>query len=108
MPSSLRVLGATAAGPVDNAETRPQEDTGGDGEGKPGLAHAVAPELVHNYDQVIKYATAIRTGSASTEAILSRFTRAATYEPDGPFHLCTDDVLVIFDTDVAERAGLRA
>ncbi|MFJ6118883.1 hypothetical protein ACWGJX_14745 [Streptomyces sp. NPDC054775] len=34
--------------------------------------------------------------------------RSATYEPDGPFHLCTDDVLVIFDTDVAERAGLRA
>ncbi|MFD0501917.1 hypothetical protein ACFQ0G_01260 [Streptomyces chiangmaiensis] len=34
--------------------------------------------------------------------------RSATYEPDGPgpFYLCTDDVLVIFDTDVAERAGL--
>nr|WP_062330383.1 Tn3 family transposase [Herbidospora sakaeratensis] len=31
------------------------------------------------YDQVIKYATAIRTGSASTEAILSRFTRAASH-----------------------------
>jgi hypothetical protein len=29
-------------------------------------------------------------------------------EPDGPFHLGTDDVLVIFDADVAERAGLRA
>lgn len=36
--------------------------------------------------------------------------RSATYEPDGPgpFSLCTDNVLVIFDTDVAERAGLRA
>ncbi|MDT3441581.1 Tn3 family transposase [Pseudofrankia sp. BMG5.37] len=32
-----------------------------------------------NYDQVIKYATAIRTGTASTEAILSRFTRAALH-----------------------------
>lgn len=34
--------------------------------------------------------------------------RSATYEPDGPapFYLCTDDVLVIFDTAVAERAGL--
>ncbi|MGW3510827.1 hypothetical protein [Streptomyces sp. NPDC000994] len=34
--------------------------------------------------------------------------RLATYEPDGPgpFYLGTDDVLVIFDTDVAERAGL--
>ncbi|WP_051759123.1 Tn3 family transposase [Herbidospora cretacea] len=31
------------------------------------------------YDQVIKYAAAIRTGSASTEAILSRFTRAASH-----------------------------
>jgi hypothetical protein len=35
--------------------------------------------------------------------------RSATYEPDrqGRFYLGTDDVLVIFDTDVAERAGLR-
>ncbi|WP_028803757.1 hypothetical protein [Streptomyces sp. 142MFCol3.1] len=34
--------------------------------------------------------------------------RSATYKPDGPgpFYLCTDDVLVIFDTKVAERAGL--
>lgn len=32
--------------------------------------------------------------------------RSATYEPDGPFYLCTDDVLVIFDTDIAARAGL--
>ncbi|MFD4975316.1 Tn3 family transposase [Streptomyces sp. NPDC058424] len=35
--------------------------------------------IENNYDQVIKYATAIRTGSASTEAILSRFTRAASH-----------------------------
>jgi hypothetical protein len=34
--------------------------------------------------------------------------RSATYEPDGPFYLCTDDVLVIFDTEMAERAGLTA
>lgn len=35
--------------------------------------------------------------------------RSATSEPDGPgpFYLCTDDVLVIFDTDVAECAGLE-
>ncbi|PYC68361.1 hypothetical protein C7C46_29180 [Streptomyces tateyamensis] len=34
--------------------------------------------------------------------------RSATHEPDGPgpFYLCTDDVLVIFDADVAARAGL--
>ncbi|MGW0927737.1 hypothetical protein [Streptomyces sp. NPDC002644] len=34
--------------------------------------------------------------------------RSATYTSDGPFHLGTDDVLVIFDTEVAERAGLDA
>ncbi|MFE5667075.1 Tn3 family transposase [Streptomyces niveus] len=31
------------------------------------------------YDQMIKYATAIRTGTASTEAILRRFTRNASH-----------------------------
>ncbi|MFZ0158952.1 MAG: Tn3 family transposase [Kineosporiaceae bacterium] len=35
--------------------------------------------IAANYDQVIKYATAIRTGTASTEAILSRFTRNASH-----------------------------
>jgi TnpA family transposase len=35
--------------------------------------------IAANYDQVIKYATAIRTGTASTEAILSRFARAASH-----------------------------
>ena len=35
--------------------------------------------IANNYDQVIKYATAIRTRTASTEAILSRFTRAASH-----------------------------
>lgn len=32
--------------------------------------------------------------------------RSAAYEPDGSFHLCTDDVLVIFDTNTATRAGM--
>ncbi|MGI5122169.1 transposase [Marinactinospora thermotolerans] len=35
--------------------------------------------IENNYDQVIKYATAIHSGTASTEAILSRFTRAASH-----------------------------
>ncbi|MFC4016233.1 Tn3 family transposase [Nonomuraea purpurea] len=35
--------------------------------------------IAANYDQVIKYATAIRTRTASTEAILSRFTRTASH-----------------------------
>ena len=30
-----------------------------------------------NYDQVIKYATVIKDGTAATEAVLSRFTRSA-------------------------------
>ncbi len=35
--------------------------------------------IAQQYDQMIKYATAIRTGTASTEAILRRFTRAAAH-----------------------------
>ena len=50
----------------------------------PGLAPAMTRpiqwELIdQQYDQMIKYATAIRTGTASTEAILRRFTRAAAH-----------------------------
>jgi TnpA family transposase len=35
--------------------------------------------IAQQYDQLIKYATAIRAGTASTESILRRFTRAATH-----------------------------
>lgn len=35
--------------------------------------------IAEQYDQLIKYATAIRAGTASTESILRRFTRAATH-----------------------------
>lgn len=35
--------------------------------------------IARNYDQVIKYATAIRTRTASTEAILARFTGSASH-----------------------------
>ena len=35
--------------------------------------------IAEQYDQMIKYATAIRTGTASTEAILRRFTRNAAH-----------------------------
>jgi TnpA family transposase len=35
--------------------------------------------VAEQYDQMIKYATAIRTGTASTEAILRRFTRNASH-----------------------------
>ncbi|MFI7114817.1 Tn3 family transposase [Nonomuraea sp. NPDC050227] len=46
----------------------------------PALTRPVRWDLIaRNYDQVIKYATAIRTGTASAEAILSRFTRSASH-----------------------------
>ena len=46
----------------------------------PALGRTIRWDLIAaNYDQVIKYTTAIRTGTASTEAILSRFTRAASH-----------------------------
>lgn len=50
----------------------------------PGLAPAMTRpirwELIaQQYDQMIKYATAIRTGTATTEAILRRFTRTANH-----------------------------
>ncbi|MGW9597040.1 transposase [Streptomyces chartreusis] len=35
--------------------------------------------IENNYDQLIKYATAIRVGTASTEATLRRFTRTASH-----------------------------
>jgi TnpA family transposase len=35
--------------------------------------------IEHNYDQLVKNATAIRVGTASTEAILRRFTRNASH-----------------------------
>ena len=35
--------------------------------------------IAEQYDQMVKYATAIRSWTASTEAILRRFTRAASH-----------------------------
>jgi len=44
------------------------------------LTRPIRWDLVEqNYDQMIKYATAIRQGTASTEAILRRFTRSASH-----------------------------
>ena len=37
--------------------------------------------IAEQYDQMIRYATAIRTGTASTEAILRRFTKANAIHP---------------------------
>ena len=46
----------------------------------PALTRPIRWDLVEqNYDQMIKYATAIRQRTASTEAILRRFTRTASH-----------------------------
>ncbi|WP_103382797.1 Tn3 family transposase [Pseudonocardia dioxanivorans] len=46
----------------------------------PAMSRPIRWDLVaQQYDQMIKYATAIRTGTASTEAILRRFTRTAAH-----------------------------
>lgn len=50
---------------------------------KPVLSHRVIDwELIANqYDEIIKYATALRLGTASAEAILRRFTRTNVQHP---------------------------
>ena len=46
----------------------------------PALTRPIRWDLIaQQYDQMINYATAIRTGTASTEAILRRFTRNASH-----------------------------
>jgi TnpA family transposase len=47
---------------------------------EPALTRPIRWDLVEqNYDQMIKFATAIRIGTASAEAILRRFTRNASH-----------------------------
>ena len=47
---------------------------------EPALTRRIRWELIENtYDMLVKYATAIRVGTASTEAILRRFTRNASH-----------------------------
>lgn len=46
----------------------------------PAMTRTIRWDLIEqNYDQMIKFATAIRVGTASAEAILRRFTRNATH-----------------------------
>lgn len=48
----------------------------------PALTRPIRWDLIgEQYDQMIKYATAIRSGTASTEAILRRFTKANAIHP---------------------------
>lgn len=47
---------------------------------RPALTRPIRWDVIADqYDQMIKYATAIRQGTASTEAILRRFTRSASH-----------------------------
>jgi TnpA family transposase len=47
---------------------------------KPAMTRPIRWELIEqNYDMLVKYATAIMVGTASTEAILRRFTRNASH-----------------------------
>ncbi len=49
---------------------------------EPALTRPIRWDLIAaQYDQMIKYATAIRNGTASTEAILRRFTKANAIHP---------------------------
>jgi len=46
----------------------------------PAMTRPIRWELIEqNYDMLVKYATTIRVGTASTEAILRRFTRNASH-----------------------------
>ena len=54
---------------------------------EPALTRPIRWDLVAaQYDQMIRYATAIRTGTASTEAILRRFAKANAVAPRLPGH----------------------
>jgi TnpA family transposase len=47
---------------------------------QPALTRPIRWDTIdEQYDSMIKYATAIRVGTASTEAILRRFTRTAAH-----------------------------
>ncbi|MEQ4725086.1 Tn3 family transposase [Nonomuraea sp. B19D2] len=47
---------------------------------RPALTRPIRPEIIeNNYDLMIKYATAIRQGTASTEALLRRFQGETTH-----------------------------
>ncbi len=64
-------------GPASTAPTPPQERYPGL---EPAMTRPIRWELIEqNYDLLVKYATAIRVGTASTEAILRRFTRNASH-----------------------------
>lgn len=67
-------------------KTRLYRPAAGEPDRYPNLAPALTrpirwEQVAEQYDQMIRYATAIRSGTASTEAILRRFTRAHSMHP---------------------------
>lgn len=49
---------------------------------RPAMTRPISwTKIAEQYDQAVKYATAIRTGTASTEAILRRFMKANAAHP---------------------------
>jgi len=67
-------------------KTKLYQDERGDRGRYPALVPALTrpirwPQIAAQYDQMVKYATAIRTGTASTEAILRRFMQANAIHP---------------------------
>ncbi|WP_442818719.1 Tn3 family transposase [Streptomyces sp. NBC_01320] len=74
------VLGVKVACPARKYEFAAVARTFADPRLTPALTRPIRWELIaQQYDQMIKYATAIRTRTASTEAILRRFTRNASH-----------------------------
>ncbi len=61
---------------------RPDTDAGGWTELGPVLTRPIRWELIaRHYDQMVKYATALRLRTAEAEAILRRFTRPGPQHP---------------------------
>jgi len=88
---------------------RPDTDAGGWTELRPVLTRPIRWELIaQHYDQMVKYATAIRLRTAEAEAILRRFTRPG---PQHPTHAALVElgraVKTIFLCEYLESQDLR-
>ncbi|WP_067823492.1 hypothetical protein [Actinomadura kijaniata] len=66
--------------------------------------HILWSDHEHGPETQIPEAVRLRT---ATGQVWIAAGRPATYPPNGRFHLCTDDVLVTFDVEMAARVGLK-